>query len=552
MRYVLSYDDPNDHYLKIGYTVNELSGPTLEVQLPAWRPGRYELGNFAKNVQRFEVVGGSGKQLSANKITKDRWVIDLEGETTVTVHYNYYAFEMNAGSTFLDAEQLYVNPVNCFLYVEDRQSEPCEVELDIPDDYQVACSMKHEGKVMQAADFHELVDSPFICSAELVSRSYEVEGTEFIVWFNGLRDPDWDKLIADFKAFTSEQIREFGSIPCKEYHFLFQILPYTHYHGVEHWASTVISLGPEEKVMNDRYTDLLGVSSHELYHTWNIKNIRPAEMMPYDYARENYSRLGYVAEGVTTYMGDVFLLRSGVFDFDQYVGEFNKSLERHYHNFGRHHRSVAGSSFDTWLDGYVPGVPARKTSIYVEGSLCAMIADLMIMESTGNDRSLHEVMRLMYERFGIQNKGYTEADYLAVLEEVAGMDLKRYRDELLFGTADYTPWLTHALSWIGCELHVLPNGDELAANYGIKTVKVGDTTKVAVLAPGSPGIAAGLSTGDIITSSDGPSIAFKRNGIESKVELRSNDKSYFDQVKLKRMDSPTAAQEVAFKCWSAG
>jgi predicted metalloprotease with PDZ domain len=186
---------------------------------------------------------------------------------------------------------------------------------------------------------------------------------------------------------------------------------------VEHTNSTVIALGPSYGVMNNKgYEDLLGVSSHELFHAWNIKTIRPVEMMPYDYSRENYSRLGYVAEGVTTYYGDVMLLRSGVFTEEQYLKTFNELLEKHFNNFGRLNLSVADSSFDTWLDGYKQGVPGRKASIYTEGALCAFMLDIIIRKNSNNKRSLDDLMRLLYEEFGKKQRGYSEGEYKSAAE----------------------------------------------------------------------------------------------------------------------------------------
>ena len=138
-------------------------------------------------------------------------------------------------------------------------------------------------------------------------------------------------------------------------------------------------LGPSYVVFDAVYPDLLGVSSHELYHTWNVKAIRPIELFPYDFTKENYSELGYLCEGVTTYMGDLFLFKSNVFSEEEYFNELNQQLQKHFDNPGRFNYSVAASSFDTWLDGYVPGVPNRKVSIYTEGCLIALVCDLMII-----------------------------------------------------------------------------------------------------------------------------------------------------------------------------
>mgnify|MGYP001158532873 FL=1 len=317
--YLFSYTHPHRHFIDIDMTTEARGEEKLYFQLPAWRPGRYELANFSRNVQKWTAYNEKGEQLPHQKVTKDQWQVDTLGAKSVTIAYNYYANQLNAGSTYLDNHQLYVNPVNCCLYVVGRMEEECSIDLELPSDYEIACGLEKTAKhSMKACCFDTLAESPFIASNSLQHDMYEVEGIPFHLWFQGPCTPPFEKLKKDFASFTQEQIDCFGGFPCSDYHFLFQMTPYNSYHGVEHTNSTVIMLGSEKNVFEERYDDLIGISSHELYHTWNIKAIRPAEMLPYDYTKENYSLLGYVSEGVTTYMGDVMLYRSGVFNWEQF------------------------------------------------------------------------------------------------------------------------------------------------------------------------------------------------------------------------------------------
>ena len=156
--------------------------------------------------------------------------------------------------------------------------------------------------------------------------------------------------------------------------------------------------------MNEKYEDLLGVCSHELYHTWNIKAIRPKEMFPYDYTKENYFRTGFVAEGVTTYMGDLMLYKSAVFNWKEFVKTQNQNLERHLMNYGRFNLSVADSGFDNWLDGYKLGAPNRKVSIYPDGALCMLMIDLEIIKNTDGKASLNSVMKELYDDYALKKR----------------------------------------------------------------------------------------------------------------------------------------------------
>lgn len=274
MKYQFHIQNPNQQYVQI--TVETVAiEPNPIIQLPAWRPGRYELGNFAKNVKGFKVFNGQGKRVGFKKLTKDSWKLDVAQGEKIKIEYAYYANLLNAGSTFLDASQLYVNPVNCCVYQKGEEHEPLTVQLHIPEHWKYAGSMKQVDGLLIASNFDELADSPFICSPTLQHNSYTSGETTFHMWFQGITKPDWDRLIEDFKKFTDKQIEKFSEFPVDEYHFLFHILPHKAYHGVEHCKSTVICLGPSYEVYQSLYKELLGVSSHELYHTWNVKAIRP-------------------------------------------------------------------------------------------------------------------------------------------------------------------------------------------------------------------------------------------------------------------------------------
>ena len=503
MKYIISYQQPHQHYLDIEFIADQIQSDFVEIQLPAWRPGRYELGNFAKNIQRWNAFDQHGKELRHEKITKDCWKVHTQDVTQLHIRYNYFSNELNAGSTFLDATQVYVNPVNCCVYIPSRINESCEMELKIPSGYKVACGLHQTTGatelLLHAADFHELADSPFMASDSLQHNKFNCQGIEFNFWFQGECRLDWEKLHTDFSRFCEFQLRMMKKAPFQQYHFLFQIVPYRMYHGVEHVHSTVIALGPGCNLMKDKlYEDLVGVSCHELFHAWNIKTIRPIEMQPYDYTKENYSKLGYVCEGVTTYYGDQILSRCGVYTEAQYLQTFQERLQRHADNFGRYRLSVADSSFDTWLDGYVPGVPNRKTSIYDEGCLLAFITDVFIRKHSANTHSLDDVMVHLYEEFALAQKGYTAADYKGIVEYYANQSFDEISNNYINGATDYKPALQEALSYLGCSLVEFPSPKFHEHALGIKVSETNGTCKIIAVYPSSVADVAGISIQDEI------------------------------------------------------
>ena len=457
MHYHISITEPASHFLNITYTIPDITTAQIEIQLPAWRPGRYEIQNFAKNIQFIEAISTSGDKLPLRKITKDRWEIKTNGEKTVQIRYSYYAAIQNAGSSYVDEELWYLNFINFCFYTEGRINDTCTITLALPETFEIACGLASSHHQLVAKDFYQLVDSPLLASEMLQKSDYQVGDVQFHIWLHGNLKPDWQRIQQDFKKFSEEQIATMGEFPEKEYHFLNLILPTAFYHGVEHHNSTMIVLGPDDEG-EGLCTDLLGVSSHELFHAWNIIRIRPVELLPYDFTKENYFETCFVAEGCTTYYGDLFLRRAGVFDDEAYVKELQVYMKRHFENNGLAAQSLTESSFDLWLDGYEKGIPDRKVSVYHKGALVALILDLYLRKKSNHNVSLDTVMQILWQRFGKPFIGYTLKDYQNIAEEIAGEKLDWYWKDCILTNEPLEPHLNNALAFVGVHMSTSGNG----------------------------------------------------------------------------------------------
>ena len=428
------------------------------LQLPTWRPGRYELGNFAQYVLWVESVGEDGQRTRLKKRDLHAWSVPGGIQQ---VEWLFHADILNAGSTCIESDLFYVNPVNCFMFDLERQDLGAEVVLgdlelnpEVEGGWSLAVAMpwhlENGVPSLHARDVQHLMDSPWMASPKLWHDSFKEQGLDVHIWVHDTLPSDLNRFVADHVAFTRAQLSYFGSFPVEEYHFLYLFPDRDVRHGVEHEDSTVIAIGPAERVRSEEgYMEILGIASHELYHAWNVKRIRPAEWTPYDFTGPCPSELGYVAEGVTTYMGDLFLFESGIVDLKGWCALMTKLQERHLNNPGRLNMSVAASSYDTWLDGYRLGVPGRKGSIYVEGAVLAFLCDNRIMERTHGKASLSTAMRLLWERFGQPRTGLTATMYWDVLAEVAGERLDDLRKDHADGTKDTWDALVHAMSTQG-------------------------------------------------------------------------------------------------------
>ncbi len=479
------------------------------VQLSSWRPGRYEMGNFAKNISHVKAFDSLNKSLEVKKTEKDKWCIACNADEQITFEYFYCAAELNAGSTYVNSQMLYVNPVNCIPFLPGRANENYTVE--ILDSYaHLSCGLPHEGNKLFAQNFDELADSPFVASHNREVISEEIQGVTFQAHVFGITNLNFERFWNDVRAYTQLQLNIFGEFPVSKYRYLLHFTPYFMHHGVEHITSTVIVMGHGENFdREEKHNEMLAICSHELFHTWNVKTLRPVEMMPYDFTKENYTQLGYVDEGVTTYYGDLCLRRSDVWNNDLWKNSLEKWLNTHHRNYGRFSYSVADSSVDTWLDGYVPGVPWRKVSIYNEGALLSMILDIELITVTEGRKSLDDVMHSMYHTFAKNNKGYSVEDYWKTLESTGLSNAQDFRKNIAEKAVDYSVHLKDAFNKIGVQLDWLPSVLATERLFGFSVDIQMGKSKVTSVCMNSAADLGGLWYGDEILEIDG--IAVDRN-----------------------------------------
>jgi len=520
IEYLITLNQPEKHYIDISVKIDTRGAEKLNIQLPSWRPGRYELANFAQNIRKWQAYDENDRQLKSYKIKKDSWIIETNGCKQVSIRYDYYSNLLDAGNTYFDENQLYVNPINCLIYIEERINEPCEIQIaHLRDDYKLVGSLVFDKeRKARAKDYHTLVDSPFMACADFKQQEFTIGDYNFFVSVLGNVRPDWQKMLKDFKSFSASQIELFGELPVKDYHFLYQMPDYKYYHGVEHLASNVICIGPAESLNNnDFYMDFLGISSHELFHSWNVKSIRPVEMYPYDYSKENYTALNYVTEGVTSYYGDYMLLRSGVYSWEVYFAKAAKTIERHEHNFGKLYQTLVDASMDSWLDGYKAGVPERKISFYQKGMIVAWILDISIRKDTNNMHNLDSVMKILYHEFAQRSKGYSESDYLQIISSLAGKDYTDFFEKYVWGLEDVGSKLNECLEYIGCSLITRPSALHFEDRLGFRLLEAEPINRNVIthIAPGSPADMAKLSVGDKIIAVNSISIDLNLNEVLS-------------------------------------
>lgn len=457
MQIFLRFPNPAARMAEI-IQIAQAEADAVTFQLPIWRPGRYELQNYSKNIMYFEAFDhNTGVVLPFHKSDRNTWVVQCAKNTTIRVQYKYYCHQQDAGGSYLDDDVIYLNPINLCMAVSEYKA-PIELLLELPQHYKISCGLSFESTNIATksetmmyrttcASWYELYDSPIFASEHLIEYQYTVEDVVFKLWFYGIKElRNSDKVIADFKKFTQYQFDLFGSFPFEEYHFQFLILPYKHYHGVEHRNSTVIVLGNQDDFDAGKLEDdFLGISSHELFHAWNICKIRPKELLPYNYHAAPYFNTGFVAEGFTTYYGDYALYKSGVISKEQYEKELEVVVKRHFSNMGNTQFSLSESSLDLMVDGYQPSHPERKVSIYDKGALISLIFDAHIQHISKNEYCLDHVLQTLWTEFGAQGKGYSEQDILKVMIKYTNESIKDIYEECVLGKSDLKSLLIQAV-----------------------------------------------------------------------------------------------------------
>ncbi|MEB2787259.1 M61 family peptidase [Algoriphagus persicinus] len=539
INYSIASRNPVSQYIQITLCVPVKHLSPVRLQLPAWRSGRYQLANYVQNIRNLKVITPAGDQIPSSKLSKDLWefIPDHVGEYQVC--YEYYCAKMDAGSCWVDDEQIYLNFVNCCFEVEGRADEKIKIEVSYPQHFQSCTTLPKENNELIASNFQQLADSSFLASSRLTHDSFEVGEVNFHLWFHGNIYFDLAGFKENIKQFTEKQIEAFGEFPEAEYHFIYLLLPYSHYHGVEHQRGTVITFGPAENLKeHEHINELMGVSCHELYHAWNVCQIRPKEILPYDFSTEAYHQAGWMVEGVTTYMGDLFLLKSGYFSIKEYCETFAKLLNRESANYGWQNQSILESSFDLWIDGYVAGIPDKKVSIYTHGALIAFSLDAMLLDENS---SLHQVMKILWKRFGKPKIGYElEEVWEVVLSQTDHpIYFNQFYEDYIAGKEDIFPVVEKHLASLGIDLLVKAREDHLAADFGIIQLADGKITK---LHPTGEAYEK-LMVGDVIKSQElqdqSLNLSINRFGRDLEVELQKTNTLFFkDYVLLDKKNNP--------------
>jgi predicted metalloprotease with PDZ domain len=470
IHYRISPLNPNAHLFEVRCTVDVPAAEGQRFRLPAWIPGSYLIREFARQFVHVRAEF-AGEPLPIVKEAKDTWRA-APATAPVTVVAEVYAYDVSVRTAYLDASRAYFNGPCVFLRPDGYEQVPCSVEIAPPagvefENWRVATTLPSDGAPVhgfgryRAADYDELIDHP-VEMGDFALAAFGAGGVRHEIAVSGHPQADLERLARDFARLCQWHIDLFGGTPQSRAPFdryLFQITATAEGHGgLEHRSSTSLLCRRDELPMrgrdaiNDRYLNLLGLASHEYFHGWNVKRIKPDAFTPYDLARENYTRQLWAFEGITSYYDDLALVRCGLIDEARYLELLGRTITNVLRTPGRHRQSIAESSFDAWIKFYRPdeNSPNAVISYYAKGALVSLALDLTLRSTRAT--SLDAVMRELWKRYGQTGVGVGEHDIAALVTELAGRDMDPFFWRYVYGTED--PPLDALLGAFGVDWHL--------------------------------------------------------------------------------------------------
>jgi predicted metalloprotease with PDZ domain len=526
IRYTIVPKQPAAHLFEVTVTVADPDPAGQRFMLPVWIPGSYMVREFARNIVTLRAFNDAGRKVRIEKTDKQSWqAAPVKGE--LTLRYEVYAWDMSVRAAHLDDTTGFFNGTSVFLSAVGHEEAQCVVDIQKPAgnqyrNWRVATALaeargtrRYGFGEYRAHNYDELVDHP-VTLGEFALGTFKAHGVPHDIVIAGrVVALDMDRLAADLKRICEAQIALFEpkskKAPVDRYVFMTQAVS-DGYGGLEHRASTALICNRADLPVTGRpetsegYRTYLGLCSHEYFHTWNVKRIKPAVFAPYDLTRENYTSLLWLFEGFTSYYDDLILVRSGLITADEYFGLLGKVVGGVLRGSGRQKQTVAESSFDAWVKYYRQdeNAPNAIVSYYTKGSLVALAFDLTIRAQTGNRKSLDDVMRLLWQRFGRDfyrgnPVGVSEAQIEALFAEATGADLAEVFDQGVHGTRDLPLQTLLAPFGVGIAPETDKNGKP---SLGAR-VRGGADCTLAAVHDGSAAQKAGLSAGDVLVAIDG-------------------------------------------------
>ena len=527
--YSVVITQPHTHLFTVNVGVKH--GPTGAVPaeqrlvMPVWTPGSYLVREFQRHVQDFEATSSTGQPLKWEKTNKNTWRVVTNGAREWYARYRVYANELSVRTSELNSSHAFWNNANLLMYLEGFLKSPSIVRVIAPDVWKVATGLPPvpgERNTFRAENFDVLYDSPFEAS-NFKSLVFNVKGIPHRIVIDGEGNYDPERMRRDVQKLVETQVELMGGeIPYRDYTFILHLRNNAG-GGLEHGNSTALgyprfgfnirsgdratSAAPNPSAQPERdYRGFLSLVSHEFFHLWNVKRIRPDALGPFDYTQENYTKLLWVAEGITDYYADLLLRRAGFITEDEFLAATARAIQTLQNTPGRSKQSVEESSFDSWIKYYRQDENSinSQVSYYEKGAIVGLLLDLEIRKRSDGAKSLDDVMRYLYTEFFKKDRNYTPADFQKAAELAAGTSLEEFFTKYVRGTAELDYNAALAAAGLRLDTGAAKEGGKSIEKvfFGADLEQEENRLTVRRVLAGSPAYDQGLNAGDEIVALD--------------------------------------------------
>ncbi|MDQ3534664.1 MAG: PDZ domain-containing protein [Bacteroidota bacterium] len=503
--YVLSMSNPHTHYFEVEMKIQDLKQDFVDLKMPTWAPGSYLIREFSRNVEGLDAKRTTGQQLPVKKISKNTWRVNTKNIKDITIHYQVYAFEMSVRTSFLDASHGYINGTSVFLYPDKMLDLPSTLTIIPYDAWKVVSTALPEvaGQqwVYRAQNYDILADSPIEIGNHEVFE-FTAAGIPHQVAMYGEGNYDQQKLTNDLTKIVEACTQVYGDNPNENYLFIIHNLTKGS-GGLEHLNSTTLQVNRWTYKPQSSYLGFLNLATHEYFHLWNVKRVRPLELGPFDYENENYNRLLWVMEGFTSYYDKLLITAANLADDRYFLSKIVGAINSIENQPGNKVQPVAEASFDAWIKSYRPDENSPNTTIsyYTKGSVLAALLDLEILQSTNGNKNLDDVMQFLYnEYYKKQKRGITDVEFQVAVENIAGKKMQDFFQDHVHDSKpiDYNSYFQHA----GLKLVDYNEGDETPV-LGISTEDKGGKLMVRNVFRETAAHEGGINVNDEIIAIDG-------------------------------------------------
>jgi predicted metalloprotease with PDZ domain len=501
IRYTLRFPAPQTNYVEVEALIPTDGRPSVDLFMAVWTPGSYLVREYERHVEAV-TASAAGRALDVRKTVKNRWRITTGGAPEITLSYRVFSHEMTVRTNWVDADFAMINGAPTFITLLEH-NRPHDVTVVLPPAWKTSVSAMRDApggtpNRYLAADYDTLVDSPIVAGNPAI-QTFTVDGKpHHLVTIGPVGTFDGARAIGDLERIVGANKAFWGSLPYDKYVF-FNLLTQES-GGLEHHNSVMLMGSRWMMATRPTYVEWLSLASHEFFHLWNVKRLRPIELGPFDYENESYPRSLWIAEGLTDYYGDLQVRRAGLTAPWEYLGLLADLIRTLQTTPGRLVQSVEMASADAWIKHYRQDENSVNSTIsyYTKGAVLGFVLDARIRAATNDVKSLDDVMRLAFSRYS-GARGYTPEQFRQAASEVAGTDLAAWFKTALETTdeIDYKP----ALEWYGLEFVPLPPGDK-PGWIGAKTRIDAGRLLVENVPRGTPAFDAGLNPGDEILAID--------------------------------------------------